>query len=73
MSATATIAALSALLGIGLQAFEARERLKGAALTSGEITLEDLQEQDALLAGQMQRLRDLMPPQYPIAADPQQP
>lgn len=61
MSAAATIAALSALLGVSFQALEARERLKAAALASGEITLQDLEEQDTLLAAQLERLRDLVP------------
>lgn len=62
MSATA-IAAISALLGLSIQALEARERIKQAALASGEITFADLEEQNTVLAAQVQRLRDLLPPQ----------
>ena len=64
MSATA-IAAISALGGIILQMLETRERIKQAALTSGEITVEDLQEQDTLLLGQLQKLRELIAPPAP--------
>jgi hypothetical protein len=64
MSATA-IAAISALGGIILQMLETRERIKAAAIASGEITVEQLQEQDTLLLGQLQRLRDLIAPPQP--------
>jgi hypothetical protein len=61
MSATA-LAWISALGGIILQMLETREQIKQAALASGEITVEQLQEQDTLLLGQLQRLRDLVSP-----------
>lgn len=59
---SAAIAAISALGGIILQLMQTREEMKAAALAKGEITLEQLQEQDTLLAAQMQRLRDLVAP-----------
>lgn len=64
MSATA-IAAISALRGIILQMIQTREELKAAALASGEITLQQLEEQDTLLAAQVQRLKDLIAPPQP--------
>lgn len=58
MSAT-TIAALSALLGLSLKAFETYEEIRQRAIAAGEITAEDFADQDRLLAEQVQRLKDL--------------
>lgn len=60
MSAAATISLLSALLGLSIQALEAREKIKLAALASGGITEADLQEQDTLLAAQVAMLKLLV-------------
>lgn len=64
MSAT-TVSAISALLGVALQAFQSYEQIRQRALESGEVTPEDFAAQDRLLEDQGQRLKDLVSPPKP--------
>ena len=59
MSATA-IAAISALTGLAIEIMRTREQLRQAALASGEITVEELAEQDKAIVDLLASLKGLV-------------